>query len=133
MLIEKPTVPKALILETVTGLAPIFVEVASNVGLQATAVSSITEFKDQFPRIQPNIVGLDCEIPIQDICPLIFWMSNHQTDVPIPHPKLILISATSELSNLLKKFAENTGIKVVAEFDKTVDIDEVAKILKSVF
>lgn len=127
-----PKEQKALILDHVPGMAPLLVELADEVGIKAKAVSSIAAFKDSFTQIQPSIICLDCEIPQQDIPPLMVWMSSARADRAIPPPKLILVSATEEQSILLKKYAENIGIQVVAEFDKTADIDEVREVLKSV-
>jgi len=58
------------------------------------------------------------------------WMSRQETR-PHPPQKLLLISATQEQADLLKKVAENVGIQVVAELDTTEGINKIQEILKS--
>lgn len=123
--------PHLLIFDRVSGIAPLVKEVANGIGLNATAVSSLADFRDQFLKVQPTIVALDCEEPIEDISPLIQWTAIRQPDDAISKPKLILVSASSEQARLLKEFADKVGMRVVAEFEKTVDIAEMEKALKS--
>ena len=55
-----PNEPKALVLDSVVGMAPLIVELADEVGIKAEAVSSIAAFKDRFTQIEPSIICLDC-------------------------------------------------------------------------